>query len=185
MAALAVALVVPVLAACSSKSPSASPARSPTTGSHLSTPVTPTASSPGPDAVCALVPPSAVTGAFGGSVTAVGPSDFFRNPACSYEMSGSNLGVTGTVQIVDLVIYDAGKYETAKRSGLAGGDVVVSGVGDDAFYDPKTTSAVLRKGNTVYFVGAAFKGPVGVVLDAAKIQADTIALARTVSGLLS
>ncbi|MEA2501930.1 MAG: hypothetical protein QOD01_2041, partial [Actinomycetota bacterium] len=40
------------------------------------------------------------------------------------------------------------------------------------------------KGDTVYFVLAQFKAPVGVVLDAAKMKADVIALAKAVAATL-
>jgi len=84
-----------------------------------------------------------------------------------------------------MVIWKAQNYQVAKQTGLSGGDVVVTGVGDDAYYDPTTTGLVFRKGDTVYFVLAKFKAPVGVVLDAAKVKADVVALAKTVAGRLS
>jgi len=50
--------------------------------------------------------------------------------------------------------------------------------------DPTTTGLVFHKGDTVYFVLAQFKAPVGVVLDAAKMKADVVALAKTVAAKL-
>ncbi len=107
---------------------------------------------------------------------------FLGNPACTYSVRGSNLGADGVVQIAHMVIWKARNYQTAKDTGLTTGDVVVAGVGDDAYYDPNNTGIVFHKGDTVYFVLAQFKAPIGVVLDAAKMKADVIALGKTVAG---
>ncbi len=135
--------------------------------------------------LCAVVPSSTVTAAFGGSVTSAQPVVFLGNPSCIYAVKASNLGADGGIQVADMVIWKAQNYQVAKQTGLSGGDVVVTGVGDDAYYDPTTTGLVFRKGDTVYFVLAKFKAPVGVVLDAAKVKADVVALAKTVAGRLS
>jgi hypothetical protein len=97
-------------------------------------------------------------------------------------VKGSNLGADGVVQIAHMVTWKAQNYRTAKDTGLASGDVDVAGVGDDAYYDPNNTGIVFHKGDTVYFVLVQFKAPVGVVLDAAKMKSDVIALAKTVAG---
>lgn len=109
---------------------------------------------------------------------------FLGNPACTYSVKASNLGVDGAVQIAHMAIWKAPNYEVAKATGLTSGDVVVPGVGDDAYYDPNNTGIVFHKGDTVYFVLAQFKAPVGVVLDAAKMKADVVALAKAVAGTL-
>ena len=88
------------------------------------------------------------------------------------------------VQIAHMVIWKAQNYRTARDTGLASGDVVVPGVGDDAYYDPNTTGIVFHKGDTVYFVLVQLKAPVGVVLDALKMKSDVIALAKAVAGTL-
>jgi hypothetical protein len=134
--------------------------------------------------VCANVPTSTVTASFGGSATLVQAGPFLGNPACTYSVKGSNLGVDGVVQIAHMVIWKVQNYRTAKDTGLAGGDVDVAGVGDDAYYDPNNTGIVFHKGDTVYFVLVQFKAPVGVVLDAAKMKGDVIALAKTVVGTI-
>lgn len=107
-----------------------------------------------------------------------------RSPTCNYLLGQSAIAVTGTVQVINLVIYDAQKYETAKHTGITGGDgaVDVPGVAGDAYYDPHTFAMVLHKGDTVYYVGAGFSAPVGTPLDAARIKANVIALAKTVAG---
>jgi hypothetical protein len=180
VAAAAVAVVLSGLSACSSTSPSASSTRPPAGGSAA-----PTASStPSGSDVCANVPTSTVTASFGGSATVAQAGPFLGNPACTYSVKGSNLGVDGVVQIAHMVIWKAQNYQVAKATGLTTGDVVVTGVGDDAYYDPTSTGIVFHKGDTVYFVLAQFKAPVGVVLDAAKMKADVIALAKTVTGTL-
>ena len=109
---------------------------------------------------------------------------FLGNPSCTYSVKGSHLGADGGIQVADMVIWKAQNYQVAKQTGLTGGDVDVTGVGDDAYYDPTTTGLVFHKGDTVYFVLAQFKAPVGVVLDAAKMKADVVALARSVAGTL-
>lgn len=109
---------------------------------------------------------------------------FLGNPSCTYAVKGSNLRADGGVQVADMVIWKAKNYEVAKQTGLTGGDVDVTGVGDDAYYDPTTTGLVFHKGDTVYFVLAQFKAPVGVVIDAATMKADVVALARTVAARL-
>ncbi|MEA2588830.1 MAG: hypothetical protein QOH66_1757 [Actinomycetota bacterium] len=182
MAAAAVAVVLSGLAACSSSSPSASSTRPPAGGSAAPT-ATATSAPSGSD-VCANVPTSTVTASFGGSASVAQAGPFLGNPACIYAVRGSNLGVDGVVQIAHMVIWKAPNYEVAKATGLTGGDVVVTGVGDDAYYDPNSTGIVFHKGDTVYFVLAQFKAPVGVVLDAAKMKADVIALAKAVAATL-
>ena len=134
--------------------------------------------------LCAVVPSSTVTAAFGGSVTAVQAVAFLGNPSCIYSVKGSNVGADGGIQVADMVIWKAPNYQVAKQTGLTGGDVDVTGVGDDAYYDPTTTGLVFHKGDTVYFVLAQFKAPVGVVLDAARMKADVVALAKAVAGTL-
>jgi hypothetical protein len=177
----AIAVVLSGLAACSSSSPSAPSTRPPAGGS--ATPTATATSTPGSD-VCAKVPTSTVTASFGGSATVAQAGPFLGNPACTYSVKGSNLGVDGVVQIAHMVIWKAQNYQVAKATGLTSGDVVVTGVGDDAYYDPNNTGIVFHKGDTVYFVLAQFKAPVGVVLDAAKMKADVIALAKTVAGTI-
>ena len=88
------------------------------------------------------------------------------------------------IEVAHLVIWKTPNYETAKATGMSSGDVAVAGVGDDAYYDPNTTGLVFRKGDTVYFALAQFKAPVGVILDAAKVKADVIALATAVAGTI-
>ena len=182
-AAVAVALVLPGLAACSSASPARSPAAaSPSRSAGVTSTAAPSLSA-GSD-LCAVVPSSTVTASFGGSVTAAQPAAFLGNPSCTYSVKASNLGVDGGIQVADMVIWKAPNYQVAKQTGLTGGDVDVTGVGDDAYYDPNNTGLVFHKGDTVYFVLAQFKAPVGVVLDAARMKADVVALARTVAGRL-
>ena len=109
---------------------------------------------------------------------------FLGNPACTFSVKGSNLRVDGVVQVAHMVIWKAQNYRTAQDTGLSSGDVVVPGVGDEAYYDPSSTGIVFHKGDTVYFVLAQFKAPVGVVLDAARMKADVIALAKAVAATL-
>jgi hypothetical protein len=174
------------LAACSSTSPSASPTGPPAGGSAAPTAtVTSTARAPGTGSdVCTRVSTSTVTASFGGSATVFQSTPFLGNPACAYSVKASNLGVDGVIQVANMIIWKAQNYQTAKDTGLSSGDVAVAGVGDDAYYDPNTTGLVFRKGDTVYFVLAQFKAPVGVVLDAARMKADVIALAKAVAATL-
>src|SRR6266851_1584536 len=128
------------LVACSSTSPSASPARSPSGKSAASTATSTAAPAPSQaEDVCGLIPTSAVTAVFGGTVTKAEPGSFFISPLCNWS---------------------------------------VTGIGDDAFYDPGVTSAAVHKGDTVYFVGALFHAKPGGVLDAAKIKAEDLAMAK-------
>jgi hypothetical protein len=175
-----VALLLPGLAACSSSSPRSPAAASPS-GSATGTSTPAPSLSAGSD-LCAVVPSSTVTAAFGGSVTTATAGVFLGNPSCTYAVKGSNLGADGGIQVADMVIWKAQNYQVAKQTGLTGGDVDVTGVGDDAYYDPTTTGLVFRKGDTVYFVLARFNAPVGVVFDAAKMKADVVALAKSVAG---
>jgi hypothetical protein len=99
-------------------------------------------------------------------------------------VKGSNLGADGTIQVADMVIWKASNYQVAKATGLTGGDVVVTGVGDDAYYDPATTGLVFHRGDIVWFVLAQFHAPVGVVFDAARIKADVIGVAKAIAGTL-
>jgi hypothetical protein len=169
------------LAACSS----ASPTRSPGGGAATPTSTVTSTAAPGTGSdVCARVSSSTVSASFGGSVTSSQPAPFLGNPACAYSVKGSNLGVDGVIEVANMVIWKAQNYQTAKETGLTSGDVAVAGVGDDAYYDPNTTGLVFHRGDNVYFVLAQFKAPVGVVLDAAKIKADVIALAKTVARTL-
>jgi hypothetical protein len=183
-----VATVMTGLSACSSTS-RATPGTSATKSALSSSPspannVTPPAGTTAAPSrnICVSIPPSAVTSAFGGSVTKTEQGNSFVGNGCSYSVTGSNLGVDGQVQVIDLQAYNTAQYEQAKQRGVGAGDVVVTGVGDDAYYAPTTTAAVLRKGDTVYFVAAIFKAGVGVALDTARIKADTVALAKTVAG---
>jgi Protein of unknown function (DUF3558) len=180
--AAAVVLLLPGLAACSSTPSRPSAAGSPS-GSASATSTPAPSLSAGSD-LCTVVPSANVTAAFGGSVTTATAVAFLGNPSCTYAVKGSNLGADGGIQVADMVIWKARNYQVAKQTGLTGGDVDVTGVGDDAYYDPTTTGLVFHKGDTVYFVLAQFKAAVGVVLDAAKMKADVVALAKSVAGRL-
>ncbi|TMK41546.1 MAG: DUF3558 domain-containing protein [Actinobacteria bacterium] len=143
-AAAAVALLLPGLAACSSTSPR-SAAASPSSSASVTSTAAPSLSA-GSD-LCAVVPSSTVTAAFGGNVPTAQPVAFLGNPSCTYSVKASNLGADGGIQVANMVIWKAQNYQVAKQTGLTGGEA-----------------------------------PVGVVLDAAKMKADVVALAKTVAG---
>jgi len=135
--------------------------------------------------VCTFVPSSAVAASFGGTVTSTASGTFLADsPLCNYGVRASNLGLDGTVQVIDLTIWNSTMYADWVANRKSPKAVQVPGVGEDAWYTPEQTSVLLHRGNTVYFVGALFRPPAGTALDAGKVKADTEALAKSVAGLL-
>lgn len=176
---VAVTALLAGLAACSSSPKAAAPTVGATARSGPTSTATASPQPTGPG-ICTILTPAAVTAAVGGTVTATMAGNFGSMPLCNYSVAGSNLGVDGMVQIIHLTVYTATSYASARDAGVKAGDVVVPGVADDAYYDPKVTSLVLHKGDTVFFVGAIFHPPSGRTLDAAKAKADDLALAQAV-----
>jgi len=178
------AVAVVAGAGCSSKAPvsSTSPSGRPPSSASATQSVTASAT-PFRD-VCTVVPSSTVTAAFGGTVTGTESTAFLNSPLCNYGISRSNLGLNITVQVIDLIFYDAKWYAGWIDSQARAHDVQVPGIADDAWYDPAQTAVILHHGNAVYFVGALTHPPTGTVLDPAKVKTDTVALAKSVGALI-
>lgn len=171
------------LAACQGSKSTATP--KPPSGSPASTVSGTATPAPSPRAafdVCTLTTPEAIGAAFGGRSRPGEVGTFVDgSPACTFAVRATNLGQDLTAEIILLRGYTATKFASMKQTGLPAGDVAVAGVGDDAFYDPKTLYVVVLKGGGVFLVGAVFKPPSGPVPDAPKVKADVLAAAGTLA----
>jgi Protein of unknown function (DUF3558) len=188
---MAPGLVVLGLAACGGPASSgpASPGGSPTPsgGAAAQATTAPEATTAPPASAqadvanpCALTTPSAVAAAFGGTVAAGKVVPDVVGKACWYQVTASNLGVSGHILITPLASLDAQTFAEAKK---LPGEVDVPGVGDDAIYLAATATMEILKGNTVVNAQPLFSSG-GQPVSGAKVKADTIALARSIAASL-
>lgn len=164
------------LAGCSAGSPKASPSGSP----HASAkPIpTPTRTLPNP---CTLVTTAMVNTAFGAKASAPQPGDFLGNPVCNFAVTGTSVGADLGLQVLVLVAYDRARFDSVRAG--APGDADVPGVGDAAFYDPKTAAVTLVKGGTVILIGAQ-RPPSGPTPDPAALENAVVAVAKAAASAL-
>jgi hypothetical protein len=100
-------------------------------------------------------------------------------PTCHYAIKGSNLGQSGSAVVFVTPGQTATTFALAKKE--VSGTVSLPGVGNGAFYNPNTMAVELIKGTTVANAQALFFNPGGPQVSAAKVKADTIALAKSVA----
>ena len=132
---------------------------------------------------CKLVAVAQVRAAFGGTVAAGKVDNSLPSaPVCKFHVKGSNLGIDGDAIVFITPGQSAASYKIAAKS--IPGAVKVTGVGNAAFYNPHTTSIELLKGNTVASAQGVFVDFGGPSVNAAKIKADVIVLAKAVAAHL-
>ncbi len=129
---------------------------------------------------CKLVTVAQVKAAFGGTVAAGKVDNSLPGaPVCKFQVKHSNLGINGEADVFITPGQSAATFKIAKKE--VPGAVGVSGIGNAAFYNPHTTSIELLKGNTVASAQGVFVNFGGPPVNAAKIKADVIALAKAVA----
>jgi hypothetical protein len=137
-------------------------------------------SAPNGQSPCKLATQAEVKAAFGGTVGAGKIDNSIPGaPTCHFDIKGSNLGMGGSAVVFITPGQTAATFALAKK--VVPGAVTVSGVGNGAFYNAHTTSVELIKGKTVASSQGIFFNPGGPQVSAVKIQADVIALAKSVS----
>jgi Protein of unknown function (DUF3558) len=129
---------------------------------------------------CALTTSSAVAAALGGTVASGKVVPFAAGKACWYQVTASNLGVSGHILVTPLTGQDAQTFASAKK---LPGEVDIPGVGDDAIYLAGTTTMEILQGDTVVDAQPLFISGDQPV-SGAKVKADTIALARSIAASL-
>jgi hypothetical protein len=159
-----------LMAACSGKGNTAAVPSSNTASSHA----TSAAKDP-----CTLASPADIGAAFGGTVGQGSVDSGLPDPICKFPVTGSNLGMDGAVVVFLSPEQTASTFAVTKRAMQSA--VGVSGVGDDALYNPQTTSLEFIKSGVVGSVQAIFINPGGPSVDAAKVKDDTDALAKKVA----
>jgi len=141
------------------------------------------ASAARPSNPCKLVTVAQVKAAFGGSVAAGKVDNSLPSaPVCKFHVKKSNLGIDGDAIVFITPGQSAATYKIAAKS--IPGAVKVTGVGNAAFYNPHTTSIELLKGNTVASAQGVFVNFGGPAVNAAKIKADVVVLAKAVAAHL-
>jgi hypothetical protein len=129
---------------------------------------------------CNLVTRAEVKAAFGGKV---GPGVVDKMlpgaSTCSFAVAASNLGMSGTAVVFVTPGQTPSTFAVAKK--VVPGVVTVKGVGSAAFYNPHTTSVELLKGSVVASAQGIFLNPGGSPVNAAKVKADVIAMAKSVA----
>jgi hypothetical protein len=129
---------------------------------------------------CKLATSAQVKAAFGGTVGAGKVDNSIPGaPTCHYAIKGSNLGQSGSAVVFVTPGQTATTFALAKKE--VSGTVSLPGVGNGAFYNPNTMAVELIKGTTVANAQALFFNPGGPQVSAAKVKADTIALAKSVA----
>jgi len=129
---------------------------------------------------CKLTTRANVKAAFGGRV---GPgrvdSTLPGVPTCHFTVAHSNLGIDGAAVVFITPGQTPATFALAKK--IIPGVVTVRGVGTAAFYNPHTTSIELLKGKVVASAQGIFINPGGPPVNAAKVKADVIVLAKSVA----
>lgn len=134
---------------------------------------------------CSLATVAQIQALFGGTVSAGAASTDATqvNPNCVWQVTASNFGGSGEVDIyLPAAMQDATKFGYAKDG--SPGAIDVAGVGDAAFYSPKTAALTFASGDTVVTVQSVFIGGDGNTADAATTQSDLTALATEVAAAL-
>ena len=133
-----------------------------------------------PSRPCALSNVTDVLAAFGGKVAAGQTgSDPSTATQCTFAVTGSNLGGDGEAVVYFATVQSRSSFDAAK-AGLPGA-VDVPGVGDAAFYLPATAALQIAKGDTIFSVQAVFGVGAATKPDPSKIQADVVALGKSVA----
>jgi type IV secretory pathway protease TraF len=132
-----------------------------------------------PSSPCALATVAQVKAAFGGTVSAGKVDNSTGFPVCKFHVKHSNLGISGDAIVFITPGQSAATFKIAKKE--VPGAVTVAGVGTGAFYNPHTTAIELIKGNTVASAQGVFVNFGGPAVNAAKIKADVIVLAKAVA----
>ncbi len=129
---------------------------------------------------CKLTTRADVKTAFGGRV-APGKVDnsLPGAPTCHFEVTGSNLGINGEAVVFVTPGQTPATFAVARK--YIPGAVTVKGVATAAFYNPHTTSIELLKGKVVASAQGIFINPGGPPVNAAKVKADVIKLAKSVA----
>jgi hypothetical protein len=129
---------------------------------------------------CKLTTRTDVKAAFGGKV---GPGRVDNSlpgaPTCHFAVTGSNLGVDGEAVVFVTPGQTPATFALARKS--IPDVVTVKGVGTAAFYNPHTTSIELLKGKVVASAQGIFLSLGGPAVNAAKVKADVIKLAKSVA----
>jgi hypothetical protein len=129
---------------------------------------------------CKLVTVAQVKAAFGGTVSAGKVDNSLPSaPVCKFQVKHSNLGIDGEADVFITPGQSASSFKIARKS--IPGVVNVSGVATAAFYNPHTTSIEMLKGNVVASAQGIFVNFGGPSVNAAKIKADVIVLAKAVA----
>jgi hypothetical protein len=140
----------------------------------------PVASAANGQSPCKLATATEVKAAFGGTIGAGKLDNTIPGaPTCRYNIKGSNLGRSGTAVVFVTPGQTAATFALAKK--VVPGVISVSGVGNGAFYNPNTTSVEFIKGATVANAQGIFLSLGGPSVNAAKVKADVIALAKSVA----
>ena len=179
---IAPGLIVLGLAACGgpASSGSASPGGSPGQSSDSAPQVTtapPASAKAGVANPCTLATPAAVAAAFGGTVAKGKVFPLAAGKGCWYQVTASNLGVSGHILVTPMTSQNAQTFTVTKK---LPGEVDIPGVGDDAIYLAGLTAIEILKGDTVVNAQPLFTSG-GLPVRGAKVKADTIALARSIA----
>jgi hypothetical protein len=129
---------------------------------------------------CKLTSRAEVKTAFGGKV---GPGRVDNSlpgaPTCHFAVTGSNLGRNGEAVVFVTAGQTPATFALAKK--VIPGVVTVKGVASAAFYNPHTTSIELLQGKIVASAQGIFLNPGGPPVNAARVKADVIKLAKSVA----
>jgi hypothetical protein len=124
---------------------------------------------------CTFTSATAVATAFGATISSytTGTTGTGR-PICTFVLSSSNVGVSGHVTAVRNDTSSAAEFTQAQQS--PSDAVVLTGVGDRAFYSPSQSTIQLMKGKTVVVVQASLRSS-----KPAAVNSDLIALGRSIA----
>jgi len=128
---------------------------------------------------CKLTTRADVRAAFGGHVGAGKVDNTLPGGTCHFAVAGSNLGIDGEAVVFVTPGQTPATFALARK--VIPGVVTVKGVGIAAFYNPRTTAIELLKGKTVASAQGIFINPGGRAVNAARVKADVVKLAKSVA----
>jgi hypothetical protein len=129
---------------------------------------------------CKITTGSTVGKAFGAKVTneTAGRSGTGAY-LCKFSLTKTNAGPGGTVQMSQISPVSAATF--AKIRAQTPGAKKVTGVGDAAFYVPRTHTLQVRSGHTVAVISADLRAPLAPTASASRTRADLVALGRLIA----
>lgn len=134
-------------------------------------------------ATCKFASAAQISAAFGGPVSSQSPGVSGTGvPICRFVLSASNVGPPGSVTVTSNSKASSSVFDQSKQANP--GAEAVTGLADDAFYLPATSTLQLLKGKTIVIVSATIRVPGSAQTKPDLLKADIIAFGKAVAATI-